>query len=62
MVRLRSRVKKETVFDDEKMLLETKLDQPWLVKVHQKLHLPLYSNEAELFADKVLRAKLAKLE
>lgn len=54
--------KKETVFNDEKMLLETKLEQPWLVKVHQKLHLPLYDNEAELFADKTLQAKLAKLE
>lgn len=53
---------KETVFDDEKALLKNKLDQPWLVKIHQKLHLPLYANEAELFADKTLQAKLAKLE
>ena len=41
---------KQTVFDDEQLLRENKLDQPWLVKIHQKLGLPLYDSEQELFA------------
>lgn len=41
---------KQTVFDDEQLLRKNKLDQPWLVKIHQKLGLPLYDSEQELFA------------
>lgn len=50
--------KKESVFLDEQLLLDSKLDQPWLVQLHQKLHLPLYPTKEALFSDQVLQARL----
>jgi cobalt/nickel transport system ATP-binding protein len=50
--------KKESVFLDEQLLLDSKLDQPWLVQLHQKLHLPLYPTKEALFNDQVLQARL----
>ena len=41
---------RENVFNDEQLLSENNLEQPWLVKIHQKLGLPLYTTEQELFA------------
>lgn len=41
---------RENVFNDEQLLRENNLEQPWLVKIHQKLGLPLYTTEQELFA------------
>jgi cobalt/nickel transport system ATP-binding protein len=41
---------KQEVFADEQLLRENKLEQPWLVKIHQKLGLPLYDSEQELFS------------
>ncbi|QLL69183.1 energy-coupling factor ABC transporter ATP-binding protein [Lactobacillus sp. 3B(2020)] len=37
------------VFNDEQLLLANRLEQPWLVKLHQKLKIPLYENEDQLF-------------
>ncbi|WP_457801406.1 energy-coupling factor ABC transporter ATP-binding protein [Limosilactobacillus reuteri] len=42
---------RETVFNNEELLKENNLEQPWLVKIHQKLGLPLYHSEEELFAN-----------
>lgn len=42
---------RQEVFNDEQLLRENKLTQPWLVKIHQKLGLPLYNSEHELFAN-----------
>lgn len=42
---------RENVFNDEQLLKENNLEQPWLVKIHQKLGLPLYATEQELFAE-----------
>lgn len=50
--------KKDTVFLDEQLLLDSKLDQPWLVQLHQKLHLPLYPTKKALFSDQKLQARL----
>ena len=41
---------RENVFNDVQLLRENNLEQPWLVKIHQKLGLPLYTTEQELFA------------
>lgn len=41
---------RENVFNDEQLLRKNNLEQPWLVKIHQKLGLPLYTTEQELFA------------
>lgn len=41
---------KDVVFDDEEVLKANKLNQPWLIKLHQKLGLPLCNNSQELFA------------
>lgn len=41
---------RENVFNDEQLLRQNKLEQPWLVKIHQKLGLPLYKSEQELFS------------
>ena len=41
---------RENDFNDEQLLRENNLEQPWLVKIHQKLGLPLYTTEQELFA------------
>lgn len=43
------RTKKKDVFLDEQLLQDCKLEQPWLVKIHQKLHLPLYADQTDLF-------------
>jgi len=40
---------KKTVFANQQLLENNKLEQPWLVKLHQKLGLPLYNNAQELF-------------
>ena len=44
---------KQEAFNDEHLLKANKLAQPWLVKIHQKLGLPLYGSEQELFANAV---------
>ena len=41
---------RDQVFNDGQLLRDNKLDQPWLVKIHQQLGLPLYKSEEELFA------------
>lgn len=41
--------RKKDVFLDERLLNDCKLEQPWLVKIHQKLHLPLYADQQDLF-------------
>ncbi|GHP14268.1 putative ABC transporter ATP-binding protein [Lentilactobacillus fungorum] len=41
--------RKQDVFLDEQLLRDCKLAQPWLVKLHQKLKLPLYANQQALF-------------
>ncbi|MGX7058560.1 ATP-binding cassette domain-containing protein [Vagococcus humatus] len=38
---------KQQVFLEKNLLLDAKLEQPWLVKIHQQLGLPLYQDEAE---------------
>ncbi|GKT02946.1 energy-coupling factor ABC transporter ATP-binding protein [Furfurilactobacillus entadae] len=53
---------KKTVFADEKRLEACSLEQPWLIKLHQRLGLPLYNNEAALFADTDLTQQLTKLQ
>lgn len=45
---------RQTVFNDERLLRENNLEQPWLVKLHQKLGLPLYRTEHELFSKQTL--------
>lgn len=39
---------KEAIFLNRELLLDAKLEQPWLVKMHQQLDIPLYENE-EIF-------------
>ena len=46
----------EQVFLDEEVLKTAGLEQPWLVKIHQKLGFPLVKNEQE-FMDTKLRVK-----
>lgn len=41
---------RQEVFNNEQLLRENHLDQPWLVKLHQKLGLPLYDSAQQLFA------------
>ncbi len=38
-----------TVFNDENKILEAGLELPWLVKLHNKLDLPLFKTEEELY-------------
>ncbi|GAY73646.1 energy-coupling factor ABC transporter ATP-binding protein [Lentilactobacillus kosonis] len=38
---------KDSVFRDEGFLKLCKLEQPWLVRIHEKLGLPLFANEQE---------------
>ncbi len=38
------------VFEDEKKILESNLDLPWLVKVHKHMNLPLFKCEEDLFS------------
>lgn len=45
---------KEEVFLNKQLLLEAKLDQPWLVKVHQQLGTPLYTSEESFFKKQAL--------
>ncbi|CAM3265848.1 energy-coupling factor ABC transporter ATP-binding protein [Vagococcus fessus] len=40
---------KQEVFSNREQLLKAKLEQPWLVKIHQQLGLPLYENEQSFF-------------
>ncbi|MBD5805810.1 energy-coupling factor ABC transporter ATP-binding protein [Limosilactobacillus walteri] len=47
---------KQSVFNDEKLLEENNLTQPWLVKIHQKLGLPLYADEQDLFENNSLNS------
>lgn len=42
---------KDKVFADEDLLTQSKLEQPWLVKLHQRLGLPLYLTPDQLFQD-----------
>lgn len=37
------------VFCKEEIIDKAKLDQPWLVKIHEKLHLPLFKYEEDFF-------------
>ncbi|GEK27878.1 energy-coupling factor ABC transporter ATP-binding protein [Furfurilactobacillus siliginis] len=52
----------ETVFADDEILKQCCLDQPWLMQLHQKLGLPLYSSKAQLFTDEQLITRLATLK
>jgi len=38
---------KDSVFKDEDFLKSCKLEQPWLVRIHEKLGMPLFDNEQE---------------
>lgn len=38
------------VFLEEQVLADSGLEQPWLVKIHQRLGVPLYASEAEFAA------------
>lgn len=40
----------QTVFADREGIAQAALSQPWLVKLHQELGLPLCKNEAEFFS------------
>lgn len=42
---------KAEVFLDKEILMASDLEQPWLVKIHQQLKLPLYQNEAEFLSN-----------
>ncbi len=53
--------KKEKVFLNERILQESKLSQPWLVKLHEKLKLPLYSSESELLSDNKLIENISQI-
>ena len=44
---------KDTVFSDRELLLNAKLEQPWLVKIHQQLGMPLYANEDIFFEETI---------
>lgn len=49
---------KDKVFADENLLNQSKLEQPWLVKLHQQLGLPLYFSPEQLFEDHRLQVNL----
>ncbi|MFD1123887.1 energy-coupling factor ABC transporter ATP-binding protein [Lentilactobacillus raoultii] len=53
--------RKESVFLDEQTLWDCKLNQPWLVKLHEKLNLPLYPSESALLTDLKVKEQLAKI-
>lgn len=40
---------KQQVFGNEQQLLDCRLEQPWLVKLHQQLGIPLYPSAQALF-------------
>ncbi|EHV0153394.1 TPA: energy-coupling factor ABC transporter ATP-binding protein [Enterococcus faecalis] len=40
---------KEMIFLNRDLLLDAKLEQPWLVKMHQQLGIPLYPNETTFY-------------
>ena len=46
---LRKEGKPSEVFLESEVLKDSGLDKPWLVKIHEKLNLPLYRNEEELW-------------
>ncbi len=50
---------KKEVFQNREQLLRAKLDQPWLVKIHQQLGLPLYETEAEFLQQPFLKNREA---
>lgn len=52
---------KQTVFKERAVIEQAKLEQPWLVRLHEDLHLPLYDTPADLFADQNLQEKLKQL-
>ncbi|QEA51880.1 energy-coupling factor ABC transporter ATP-binding protein [Loigolactobacillus coryniformis] len=52
---------KQTVFKERAIIEQAKLEQPWLVRLHEDLHLPLYDTPADLFADQNLQEKLKQL-
>lgn len=52
---------KQTVFKERAVIEQAKLEQPWLVRLHEDLHLPLYNTPADLFADQDLQEKLKQL-
>lgn len=43
--------RKQDIFLNEQLLEDCKLEQPWLVKIHQKLHLSLHDNQNDLFTE-----------
>ncbi|GCF93584.1 putative ABC transporter ATP-binding protein [Enterococcus florum] len=45
--------KKEFVFLKQKILEDAGLEQPWLVRIHQALDLPLYASEAEFMRNQL---------
>ncbi len=42
----------EKIFLDDKLIENSLLEKPWLVKIHENLKLPLYKNEAEILNGK----------
>lgn len=46
---------KETIFLDRDLLLDAKLEQPWLVKMHQQLEIPLYPDEETFYKNTRVR-------
>ncbi|MFC6346087.1 energy-coupling factor ABC transporter ATP-binding protein [Vagococcus carniphilus] len=40
---------KDKIFLDRELLLDAKLEQPWLVKMHQQLDIPLYKDEDSFY-------------
>ncbi|MGX7025154.1 energy-coupling factor ABC transporter ATP-binding protein [Vagococcus hydrophili] len=40
---------KEDIFLDRELLLSAKLEQPWLVKMHQQLEIPLFPDEESFY-------------
>lgn len=42
---------KDKIFLDRDLLLDAKLEQPWLVKMHQQLGIPLYKDEDSFYTN-----------
>ena len=41
--------KPEEVFLDDRLIEQSSLEKPWLVKIHEHLNVPLYKDESEIF-------------
>lgn len=53
---------KKTAFADDKLLSECSLEQPWLMKLHQRLGLPLYEHADAMFEDEQLIHTLSAIQ